>query len=491
MLLNLSFMDSQASLRITNPALIRELHKLIRSPEYGQLAMNICVGFAVPGTLEEIWRCVPEAPAELKAEMAFWLSRLKLDRRTFQLCSEGLSGEDKGTHYRYLTAMEHFIEGEDQVLAQEVLERMADDLLRTLSQKKVSMLDFPQGACATVLQKGRGEKAKKLADQIVAEFPERDTYLYQLAYTAKRQGEPDRGVSRLLKDLSDQKQSKWAREAIMAIHKDSGNSLIADVLWRQIQSMKQPQELFMLGRVLLAVGGDDAVTHCKTLALQLPDPKKQAFLREMAKDSPLVLANRFIGAGFLMSNQLETVMAHIKEYQKEYYGEGPLQKMDAQEFMIASKMVAYFDVETDELPVRHDKLILELASISKGVFAPACCKETFIKVSDKKDPFKQPYQVTFIKGDRLYRFVARNFGDWYDLERVLIACNKALEEQGVPQRFRELEGDGQCASVAFITPAQERVLRDSFYVSFRKDPNAAMQQGKGFEDQIKKKLLAN
>jgi hypothetical protein len=163
--------------------------------------------------------------------------------------------------------------------------------------------------------------------------------------------------------------------------------------------------------------------------------------------------------------------------------------MDAQEFMIAAKMVANFDVETDELPVRHDKLILELAAISEGVFAPSCCKETFIKAPDKKDPFEQPYHVEFIHGDRLYRFVARNFGDWYDLERVLIACNKALEDSGVPQRFRELEGDGQCASVAFITPEQERVLRDSFYVSFRKASNAAMEKGKAFEDQVKKQLL--
>jgi hypothetical protein len=385
--------------------------------------------------------------------------------------------------------MEHFVEGEDQVLAQEVLERMADDLLLTLSRKKVSMLDFPQGACGAVLQKGRGEKAKKLIDQIVAEFPERDSYLYQLAYTAKRQGESDRGVSRLLKDLADKQHSKWAREAIMVLYKDSGNSRIIDALWSQIQSIKQPQELFLLGRALLAVGGDTAVAHCKALALQLPDPEKQAFLCEMAKDSPLILANRFIGVGFLMSNQLETVLAHIKEYQKEYYGEGPLQKIDAQEFLIASKMVAHFDVETDELPVRHDRLILELASISRGVFAPTCCKETFIKAPDKKDPFEQPYHVAFINGDRLYRFVARNFGDWYDLERVLIACNKALEEQGIPQRFRELEGDGQCAAVAFITPEQECLLRDSFYVSFRKASNAAMEKGKAFEDQVKKQLL--
>jgi len=487
-LLNLSFLDDQHALRITDPALIRELHQLIRSPEFGPLAMNICVGFAVPGTLEEIWKCAPESPAELRPEMAFWLSRLKLDRRTFEFCSEGLSGEDKGRHYRYLTAMEHFVEGEDQALAQEVLERMADDLLQTLSRKKVSMLDFPQGACGTVLQKGRGEKAKKLVDQILADFQERDSYLYQLAYTAKRQGEPDLGVSRLLNDLADNKQGKSAREAIMALYADSGNPQIADALWGQIQRVKQPQDLFMLGRALLTVGGDNAVARCKTLALQMPDPEKQALLREMAKDSPLILASRFIGAGFLVSNQVEAVIAHVREYQEEYYGKGALRKMDAQEFLIASKLVAHFDVETDELPVRHDKLIRELASISGGVFAPACCRETFVKAADKKDPFEQPYHVAFIHGDRLYRFVARNFGDWYDLERVLIACNKALEEQGVPQRFRELEGDGQCAAVAFITPEQESLLRDAFYVVFGKDPNTAMEKGKAFEDQVRKQL---
>ncbi len=488
MLLNLSFLDDQPSLRVTNPELIRELHKLIRSPDYGQLVMNICVGFAVPGTLEEIWRCVPEAPAELKAEMAFWLSRLKLDRRTFELCSEGLSGEDKGAHYRYLTAMEHFVEGEDQILAQEVLERMADDLLRTLSRKKVSMLDFPQGACGTVLRKGRGGKAKKLADQILTEFQERDQSLYQLAYTAKRQEESDRGMTRLLKDLGDQKQNKWAREAIATLYKDSENSLIVDELRKHIQVIKLPQDRYAFGLTLLAVGGENAKVRCRTLARQLPDTYQQALLLALAKDDPLPLSQRFSEAEFLTSNRLEGVLASVKEYQKEYYGDESPPKMDAQEFMIAAKMVANFDVETDELPVRHDKLILELALTSGGVFAPAYCCESFIKDTMKKEPFTQPYHVEFIEGARLYRFVARNFGDWYDLERVLIACNKALAEKGVPQRFRELEGDGQCASVAFITPEQERVLRDSFYVSFRKDSNAAMEKGKAFEDQVKKQL---
>ena len=489
MLLNLSFMDDESSLRITNPTLIRELHELIRSPVYGHSAMYICVGFAVPGTLEQIWKCVPEAPAELKADMAFWLTRLTLDRRTFELCSQGLSVADKDAHRRYLTAMENFAEGEDQVLAQEALERMADDLLCLLTQQPRKWMDFPQGACGTVLRKGQGRLAKKLADRILAEAPERDQHLYQLAYTAKRQEERDQGMTRLLKDLADKKQNKWAREAIVELYKDSKNPQITDALWKHIQVVKDPHELLALGSALFAVGGENAKARCRTLARQLPDTYQQALLFTISKDDPLSLAKRFIEAGFLASNRLEAVLSNIKEYQKETYGDEPLPKMDAHEFLIASKMVAFFDVETDELPVRHDKLILELALISGGRFAPTCCREVFIKEAGKKDPFTQPYQVEFIHGDRLYRFVARNFGDWYDLERVLIACNKALEDAGIPQRFRESEGDGQCASVAFITSEQERLLSDSFYISFGKDPNTALKKGKAFEDQVKKQLL--
>jgi len=489
MLLNLSFMDDERSFRITNPTLIRELHDLIRSPADGHSAMNICVSFGIPGTGEEIWRSVPDAPADLKAEMAFWLTRLKLDRRTFELCSQGLSVADRKAHSRYLTAMENFVDGEDQVLAQEALERMADDLLQLLSQKPRKWMDFPQSICATVLQKGQGRSAKKLVDRILAEAPEHDQCLYQLAYTAKRQEERDRGMAQLLKDLADKKQTKWAREAIAALYKDSGNSQIVDALWKHIQGLKLPQDRYTLGRTLLAVGGENAKARCSTLARQLPDTFQQALLLEISKDDPLLLAKQFIEAGFLASNRLEAVLSNIKDYQKETYGDEPLPKMDAHEFLIASKMVAFFDVETDELPVRHDKLILELALISGGLFAPTCCREVFIKETGKKDPFTQPYQVEFIHGDRLYRFVARNFGDWYDLERVLIACNKALEDAGVPQRFRESEGDGQCASVAFITPAQERLLSDSFYISFGKDPNTALKKGKAFEDQVKEQLL--
>ena len=87
-----------------------------------------------------------------------------------------------------------------------------------------------------------------------------------------------------------------------------------------------------------------------------------------------------------------------------------------------------FDTETGEIPVGHDKLLLDFAAASGGAFKPEACHEKMLQKNDEDSD--APYAVQFIHGGRLYRFTARNFSDWYDVERVVLACNRALADAG-------------------------------------------------------------
>ena len=99
-----------------------------------------------------------------------------------------------------------------------------------------------------------------------------------------------------------------------------------------------------------------------------------------------------------------------------------------------------------------------------------------------------PYAVQFIHGGRLYRFTARNYGDWYDVERVVLVCNRALADAGSTKRFFLIASEDQCASLVCVTPEQAAVLAEQFYVPFDEELGAAVRQGKEYEERVVRDL---
>jgi hypothetical protein len=102
---------------------------------------------------------------------------------------------------------------------------------------------------------------------------------------------------------------------------------------------------------------------------------------------------------------------------------------------------------------------------------------------DEED-WDSPYQVQFVHGHRLYRFTARNLGDWYDVERVVLACNRALSDSQVPQRFFQAGGGGQVATFICVTAGQANVLSRQFHITWEEDLSAAMEEGKAYEEHV-------
>jgi hypothetical protein len=105
-----------------------------------------------------------------------------------------------------------------------------------------------------------------------------------------------------------------------------------------------------------------------------------------------------------------------------------------------------FDTESNEVPPRHDHLIQEFAGNSRGIFAP----EAVLQREGKRRGV--PVMVQFVFLDRLYRFQVRDYSDYYDLERLAGAINKAIADAGHHERFLSIDTGGQIADFIFGDP---------------------------------------
>lgn len=144
-----------------------------------------------------------------------------------------------------------------------------------------------------------------------------------------------------------------------------------------------------------------------------------------------------------------------------------------------------FDAETGTVPNRHDLLIIELAAHSAGRFKPEAVLETYEEPSEgASDREEGKYLVQFIYGGRLYRFQPRDMGDWYDVEAVLVALNRAVADAGLAERFMPLASGDQIAEIVFARPDAFSAAATELGLKLSDDPDEARKSGKAFEDKM-------
>ncbi len=148
----------------------------------------------------------------------------------------------------------------------------------------------------------------------------------------------------------------------------------------------------------------------------------------------------------------------------------------------AAGAIAYFDVETDTFPNRHDLLILEeLGQAGRGIFTPTRAVEVW---RDDRDG----YDVLFEYRGKWYGYFAENHGDWYDLKSTLNAVNFALADNGRRERFLALPDLGQCAGIILPDPDQAQAFSKEFGIPFGTDPEAARKSGQEYEALVEQRL---
>jgi HEAT repeat protein len=156
--------------------------------------------------------------------------------------------------------------------------------------------------------------------------------------------------------------------------------------------------------------------------------------------------------------------------------------------MACAGVLTRFDAETGEVSSAHHLLVMDLAANSGGAFDPECAMQT--RPREGRGENRGPYTVRFLYKGRLYRFVAADHVDWYDVAAVHRALNFALETAGQKERFIALDTGDQSASFVCADPDAFRPIAAKYGLVLSKDPGAAERRGKAFErqaiEQIKK-----
>jgi HEAT repeat protein len=126
-------------------------------------------------------------------------------------------------------------------------------------------------------------------------------------------------------------------------------------------------------------------------------------------------------------------------------------------------VVTTVDVESGQVPCRHEDLVRRFAANSCGRFTPECPVQMWYR-EDEEDR-DTPYLVQFIHRGKLYRFVASNSHlDYYDVAAVVGGINAALERDGHPERYLVLQPDGQSTWFVFADPAAFLPIAERYFL---------------------------
>ncbi|MDP1827695.1 MAG: hypothetical protein Q8L48_30765 [Archangium sp.] len=159
------------------------------------------------------------------------------------------------------------------------------------------------------------------------------------------------------------------------------------------------------------------------------------------------------------------------------------QSVTVEGMLVAADRLERFDVETGTFPNGHHVLLARLAKL-----APPLEGALFEEVAPPEDQMDDgPYELhAFLSGKR-YAVRAENHGDWYDTAAVLGLLNALLIEQKSELRFVTLPTGDQTASVLVgPLPALEALQTDGLLELA--DSEAAMKDGKAFEEEVFRKL---
>lgn len=144
--------------------------------------------------------------------------------------------------------------------------------------------------------------------------------------------------------------------------------------------------------------------------------------------------------------------------------------------------IHWFDVETGMFPNQHDLLLRDLAAL--GDLGEITFSETPPSGFDSDD---QPYVLGAEVNGTLYQRKAENYGDWYDLEAVLLLLNQVAVDQSANSRFVTLATYDQTAIVWAVDDQVLNQLIDKGLVSLS-PAERSMQTGKAFEAAVLKEL---
>jgi hypothetical protein len=141
-----------------------------------------------------------------------------------------------------------------------------------------------------------------------------------------------------------------------------------------------------------------------------------------------------------------------------------------------------FDSEADIVPPAYDRLLDRFAQFTRGAFAPRGLQQRAPKpASEDEEP---QITVEFVIGNKQFTLKPQPLGDWYDVQAIQVAVNRALEVAGKTERLLAVESVGQEAAYVFGPPAAWQEIAREYSFPLALDASSAVRQGKDYEKRV-------
>jgi hypothetical protein len=144
--------------------------------------------------------------------------------------------------------------------------------------------------------------------------------------------------------------------------------------------------------------------------------------------------------------------------------------------------IYWFDAETETFPNEHHYLMADIAELSDMQGA------TFFETPPPEaERETASYQLSARFNGREYRQIAENYGDWYDIEAVLMLLNRIAVDNALNSRFVTLLTDDQTAIVWVVDNNQLARLQQEGLINLS-EAQIAMRTGEALANASKREF---
>jgi hypothetical protein len=280
--------------------------------------------------------------------------------------------------------------------------------------------------------------------------------------------------------LKDPELRSYAAQALGEQAKDTEDDRVVEQLKLAAAGEDRPAVLAAIAGALLDVGGDEAQSAATGLVDRLEPGARTTILWRANGWNAVSVMDQVVGAGLLDELAYRQALEGLKVEANDPGDDASLMAV-----LWEADIFLAFDVETGMLPCRHDQLLRDFANSSRGIFTPEAVSQQWHQ--QNPEDFEADYTLQFVFDGRLYRVRIRNQGDWYDVERLVLAINRALQDAGHAERFYALAVGGQVAQFVFATPEAAETLSTKLHLPIDEELDRAMREGKEFEERVLEK----
>lgn len=444
-----------------------------RDPDVVEAAVQVCGEQEIPGATTKLAALLADPRDPGRERVCYWLSRRAPRPAHVEAVLTTMTADEGGDDRPWWAwALLYFAKCDDPATSQRAVAVLRDQR----GSEAWNRVDpyIQQQVTEALIERSAAEDVPWLTSLLKGKLPDYSKCRVMLALDRL---DGPRG-ERLLAALDDPKLRSYAAAALGEMAEDSKDRRIVKRLKTAAADEDRTNVLAAIAQALLEVGGDEARTTAIALAGRLEPSARMTVLWKANGWNAASVMDKIVGTGVLDEPAYRKALKDLGvEPDGGRDGDGSLLGV-----LWTAKVFLAFDVETGMLPCRHDQLLLDFARSSRGIFTPeAVCQQWHQR--DSED-FGADYTLQFIFDGRLYRVRLRNQDDWYDVERLVLAVNRALQDAGHAERFHVLSGGGQIAEFVFATPeAAEKLARD-VYLPVDQDLDQAIREGKEFEQRV-------